>query len=117
MFRISVDIRLSGPFFTIRFITQLFGIWPDIMLVSGWYYIMLVLYIFVYIYRKLSPKWKNFHEQKVCFHRIYILFKNFSKIGPIIKKIPNFVNGPLNVLATAFHSSLFCFKNSSSVIC
>ena len=47
------------------------------------------------MYKKLSPKWKNFHEQKVFSFRFYILCNNFSKIGPIIKKIPNFVNDPL----------------------
>ena len=25
------------------------------------------IYTFVYIYKKLSPKWKNFHEQKEFF--------------------------------------------------
>ena len=29
------------------------------------------------------------------FSLFYILCENFSKIGPIIKKIPNFVNDPL----------------------
>ena len=52
--------------------------------------------IYLYIYKKLSPKWKNFHKQKVFFFRFYILGENFSKIGPIIKKIPYFVNDPLN---------------------
>ena len=31
----------------------------------------------------------------VFFLLFYILCENFSKIGPIIKKIPNFVNDPL----------------------
>ena len=44
------------------------------------------LYLFVYISKKLSPKWKNFHEQKVFLFRFYILCENFSKIGSIIKK-------------------------------
>ena len=44
------------------------------------------IYIYLYIYKKLSPKWKNFHEQKVFLFRFYILCENFSKIGPIIKK-------------------------------
>ena len=44
------------------------------------------IYIFV-LYKKLNPKWKNFHEQKVFLFRFYILCENFSKIGPIIKKI------------------------------
>ena len=35
---------------------------------------------------KLSPIWKNCHEQKVFLFRFYILCENFSKIGPIIKK-------------------------------
>ena len=52
------------------------------------------LYIFVYI-QKISAKWKI---KKKVFFRFYILCENFSKIGPIIKKIPNFVNDPLNVI-------------------
>ena len=36
--------------------------------------------------KKLGHKWKNCHEQKVFLFRFYILCKNFSKIGPIIKK-------------------------------
>ena len=51
----------------------------------------------IYIYIKLSPKWKNFREQKVFFIRFYILCESFSKIGPIIKKFPNFVNDPHNL--------------------
>ena len=53
------------------------------------------IYIYLYIYIKLSPKSKNFQEQKVFSFRFCILCDNFSKIGPIIKKIPNFVNDPL----------------------
>ena len=53
-------------------------------------YIYMYIYIYLYIYKKLSPKWKNFHEQKVFLFRFYILCENFSKIGPIIKKIPKF---------------------------
>ena len=44
------------------------------------------LYIYLYIYKKLSPKWKNFNEQKVFLFRFYILYENFSKIGPLMKK-------------------------------
>ena len=34
---------------------------------------------------------ENVQEQKVFFfYRFYILCENFSKIGPIIKKIPKF---------------------------
>ena len=40
---------------------------------------------------------KKFHEQKVFFFRFYILCENFSKIGPIIKKIPKFQSDPLKV--------------------
>ena len=36
-------------------------------------------------------------EQKVFLFRFYILCKNFSKIGPIIKKISNFVNDPFKI--------------------
>ena len=52
----------------------------------------------MYIYKKLSPKWKKFQEQKVFFFRFYILCENFSKIGPIIKKIPKFQSDPLKNL-------------------
>ena len=38
---------------------------------------------------------EKFHEQKVFYFRFYILCENFSKIGPIIKIIQNFVNDPL----------------------
>ena len=55
------------------------------------------IYIYLYIYKKLSPKWKNFQEQKVFFFYFTYCVKNFCKIGPIIKKIPNFVNDPLNL--------------------
>ena len=50
------------------------------------------IYIYLCIYEKLSPKWKNFYEQKVFLFQFYILCENFSKIGPIIiiKKIPKF---------------------------
>ena len=63
------------------------------------------IYICIYIY-KLSPKWKKFHEQKVFFFRFYILCENFSKIGPIIKKIPKFQSDPLNIVSTFY--SEFC---------
>ena len=53
------------------------------------------IYIYLYIYIKLSPTWKNVHEQKVFYFRFYILCENFSKIGPIIKKIPKFSDDPL----------------------
>ena len=61
------------------------------------YNIYIYIYI-IYIYIKLSPKWKNVQEQKVFFVRFYILCENFSKIGPIIKKIPKFWDDPLNPL-------------------
>ena len=48
------------------------------------------MYMYLYIYKKPSPKWKNVHEQKVFSFRFYILCENFSKIGPIIKKILKF---------------------------
>ena len=50
------------------------------------FFYILCLYIFVYISKKLSPKWKNFHEQKVFLFRFYILCENFRKIESIIKK-------------------------------
>ena len=49
----------------------------------------------MYIYKKLNPKWKKFHEQKASFFKFYIMCENFSKIGPIIKKIPKFQSDPL----------------------
>ena len=30
-------------------------------------YIYIYIYVYLYIYKKLSPKWKKFHEQKVFF--------------------------------------------------
>ena len=47
---------------------------------------LLPIYTYLYIYKKLSPKWKNCHEQKVFLFRFYILCENFSKIRPIIRK-------------------------------
>ena len=38
-----------------------------------------------------------FSWTKSVYFRFYILCENFSKIGQIIKKIPNFVNDPLFV--------------------
>ena len=49
-------------------------------------YMCINVYLYIYIY-KLSPKWKNCHEQKVFLFRFYIMCENFSKIGPIIKKM------------------------------
>ena len=43
--------------------------------------------IYIYISKKLSPKWKYFQEEKVFLFRFYILGENFSKIGSIIKKM------------------------------
>ena len=54
------------------------------------FFIYIAIYIYLNIYKKPSPKWKNVHEQKVFLFRFYILCENFSKIGPIIKKIPKF---------------------------
>ena len=45
--------------------------------------------------------------KSVFFFRFYILCENFSKIGPIIKKIPNFVNDPLKALL----STIFLHSN------
>ena len=44
------------------------------------------MYIYLYIYKTISPKRKNCQEQKAFLFRFYILCENFSKIGPIIKK-------------------------------
>ena len=60
----------------------------------------------MYIYKKLSPKWKNFLEQKVFYFRFYILCENFSKIGPLIKKILKFQSDPLKLFVkkdVAYH--------------
>ena len=54
--------------------------------------------LLIYIYIKLSPKWKSFHEQQVFYFRFYILWENFSKIGPIIKKIQKFSDDPLKTI-------------------
>ena len=43
--------------------------------------------------------------KSIFFCRFYILCENFSKIGPIIKKIQNFVNDPLNPLLHSGHYS------------
>ena len=34
------------------------------------FYIYMYIYIYLYTYKKLSPKWKNFQEQKVFFFLI-----------------------------------------------
>ena len=52
------------------------------------YIIYICIFIYICIYKKLSPKWKKFQEQKVFVFLFYILCENFSEIGPIIKKIP-----------------------------
>ena len=59
-------------------------------------YTHIYMYIYLYIYIKLSPKWKKIQEQQV-FILFYILCENFSKIGPIIKKILKFSDDPLKV--------------------
>ena len=68
------------------------------------FYIYSYIYIYLYIYKKTSPKWKNVQEQEVFYFRFYILCENFSKIGPIIKKIPKFWDDPLNALQKKFMS-------------
>ena len=40
------------------------------------------------------------------FFRFYILCENFNKIGPIIKKIPNFVEDPLKIIKKLLSSLL-----------
>ena len=73
---------------------------PQLEDLNKMYFFDQVIYIYIciylYIYKKLSPEWKNVHKQKVFHFRFYILCENFSKIGPIIKKIPNFSDDPLN---------------------
>ena len=76
----------------VRFVRILSRI-PKLSLFLFIYYMCIYIYICIYI--KLRLKWKKFHEQKVFCFRFYILSENFSKIGPIIKKIQNFVNDPL----------------------
>ena len=49
----------------------------------------------MYIYKKTKAQQEKNSGIKRVFFRFYILCENFSKIGPTIKKIPNFVNDPL----------------------
>ena len=63
------------------------------------------IYIYLFIYKKLSYKWKNFQEQKVFIFRFYILCENFSMLGPIIKKIPKFLDDPLKYFIRLFDTS------------
>ena len=44
---------------------------------------------------------EKFQKQKVFYFRFYILCENFSKIGPIIKKIPKFSDDPLKLDSSA----------------
>ena len=39
---------------------------------------------------------ETFSWTKSVSKSVHILCENFSKIGPIMKKIPNFVNDPIN---------------------
>ena len=43
----------------------------------------------------LRPKF--FMNKKCFFFQFYILFENFIKIGPIMKKIPKFWSDPLKL--------------------
>ena len=45
---------------------------------------------------------EKIHEQKVFLFRFCILCENFSKIGPIIKKIPKFQSDPLKTSVNRF---------------
>ena len=72
------------------------------------------IHIFEYIYKKLSPKWKKFQEQKVFFCRFYTLCENFIKIGPIIKKIPKFPSDPLKVQRSV--SLLVCYAVIDTIL-
>ena len=59
-------------------------------------------------------------NKKCFFFLFYILCENFSKIGPIIKKIPNFVNDPLKYRKTTKKKKLvykgLTVDNNSMVI-
>ena len=76
-------------------------------------YIYVYLYIYLYIYKKLSPKWKTFHEQKAFLFRFYILCENFSKIGPIIKKWGG-KGGPQGVQILLFSMFIFIIYLSNT---
>ena len=78
-------------------------------------YIHIYTRIYTYIYIKLSLKWKKFHEQKVFIFLFHIFCENFSKIGPIIKKIPKFANDPLKPLnyLIEIYEMKYKFQNTS----
>ena len=86
--KVSSGMGASHPFEIIQRFQNCFFFHSSIKTeeVLFFYIYILYIYIYLYIYKKLSPKWKNCHEQKVFLFRFYILFENFSKIGPIIKK-------------------------------
>ena len=49
-----------------------------------------ILYIYIYIYMKVRPNRKKLHSKKVFCFQFHILCANFTKIGVIIKIIPQF---------------------------
>ena len=57
------------------------------------------IYICIYI-KNYAVNGKNFKNNMCFLFRFYILCENFSKIGPIIKKIPKFSDDPLKVKGT-----------------
>ena len=56
-----------------------------------------------YSYLQKKKKKKKNKNKKCFFSRFYILCENFSKIGPIIKKIPKFQSDPLKVNLSQCH--------------
>ena len=54
------------------------------------FFIYIAIYIYICIYIKNQALNGKMFRNKKCFFRFYILYENFSKIGPIIKKIPKF---------------------------
>ena len=63
------------------------------------------IYICIYIKNQALNGTQNVQEQKVFCFRFYILCENFSKIGPIIKKIPKFWDDPLKSTNNTLKSS------------
>ena len=72
------------------------------------------IYIYLYVYIELSPKWKNFHEHKVFFFRFYILCENFSKIGPIIDDPLKNLLSHMPVLYFSDNRRLQCFHEQGN---
>ena len=54
---------------------------------------------------------------KSFFFRFYKLCENFSKIGPIIKKIPKFQSDPLNFMVERLSHVLRKMKRGCGSLC